>query len=1174
MERTRLLLKTTTVLAVILFVLALGSMQQIEARPTKYPYVPLITEISPFVDRETETYPWIEFYNPLEKPVDASKLKILINDRYEYSFPEHLPPVPPKGFILLQLDGKERREDRYRFERRTVVLHSPWDLSTVMKGKPGQTAIYRKPAESARTKLVGFVSWGAPGSRKSLTPERNRIWRKKWFVEIAQGSGDYDPAAIKNAKYIIGLYPGSTTTDPTDWVIYSRDEATPGKANIVPQPAMFTTSNGAVLSSNGIVAGWIPGKHARAFQFQMAKDRGFDNIIEDTRLEVPYYRPASVLPEGAYYYRVKMFDKEGRKSAWSKPMKIISKKMMWSGAPNAKEKILNHPVQHKRQSKDTKLLCLDGCASHLDGSTKDHWDNGHGPALLPWVDHGGKNCVRASISMMVSHYGKQLSQDRIAYFTEEERPGVGDGTPEGDLAHAMGMESNQADGGENTVALAWALGEVPEDYLDPTNKRFLNENETPSFAELMAWLDNNQPIMTRILMDEIFGIPLPPGYGHVRVMDGYRIDDAGEEWVRILDPSIVFQPQSGDEVGWQLFFIDPDKDEGKGWYNTAARTWVGPASAPNAREDEAGISIDSDGDGIMDFDEQVRFKTGRFDKDSDNDGVPDKEDIYGYVFDTDDSYHQRDADFDNDGLRKERDPDNDGDGCRDGAEDKNFNGKYEEASSETDDFHFDLNLTCANKPNHAIIVFDRSGSMLHPPSGPVKKYDEAASAAVLFLDTWLANSPPSGTKVGLVFYDNTAYFDTGAATNTTLETLNQNKRDHINAAFSLNRPGNGSTSIGAGLLKAMETQGFNTSSVPVTDHNRVVIVLTDGKENTDPRMDDAAVIQKRVEGQVDGYVLGIGNPVQIDMAKLNQLSDFLGHYPASVTNNLNNSDLQKFFLQVLAETQGLEFSVDPAEEIAIGQTKPHEVVISEGTEVVTFIVVWHMPDAALSITLNDPTGNPVQADMKKTNMLYCLSAKKTPTAGKWNIQISAKQTGTNTGIESVSYNLMVLEKNPQIRSRFDVNSGFYHTGRAILLTAKLSNNRMPVNNTRVRVKIKKPTIGMDDFIEETDIIETEPMQPAEKNVTRTALELKTILMAESNIRIPEAISELQLNDKGINGDQIRGDGIYSAYFNDTKIDGVYTFNFMLDAATGHQKKKLTREKTQTVWVFPLSTQHQ
>ena len=107
MNRIPVLLKTVTaVLAGILLSFSLGCLQQVEARPAKYPYVPLVTEISPFVHRET--YPWIEFYNPLEKPVDASKLMIVINDRYKYAFPNHLPLVPPKGFILLQLDGKGR----------------------------------------------------------------------------------------------------------------------------------------------------------------------------------------------------------------------------------------------------------------------------------------------------------------------------------------------------------------------------------------------------------------------------------------------------------------------------------------------------------------------------------------------------------------------------------------------------------------------------------------------------------------------------------------------------------------------------------------------------------------------------------------------------------------------------------------------------------------------------------------------------------------------------------------------------------------------------------------------------------------------------------------------------------------------------------------------------------
>ena len=1120
MKRTQIPAKVASaVFTSALLVLGLFCLQNAETRAdpprSKYPYLPMMTEISPFaVEGES---PWIEFHNPLEKPVNVSELKIVINDSFEYSFPKGLPPVPQNGFIILVLDGKGEEEEPYRYEGRTAVLHSPWDLTKVMKGKPGQIAVYRK-VSGKTIELVGFVSWGAPGSKKSLTPKRNRIWKSNWFVELAQGSGDYDPAGLKEADYSIGLYHGSKTTSLTDWAIYFGDEASPGRENVVPRPSLFIPPVGAMLRCGEIAVAWITNKYARAHRFQIAKDSEFGKIIEDKILKTPVYRQERVLPEGTYYYRVKTIDKAGRESAWSRIMKIISEKMLPNPGYECDDRVEENVlpgIDFKNMRKDTKLLCLDGCAS-------DSWDNAHGSTELNDDEHGSKNCVRASISMMVSYYGKSLSQDRIAYYTEEEGPAMMDG-PEGDLAHGESMTSTQAE----TEALEWAL-----------NAPVTLVQGSLSFSQLKSWLDNGHPVMFRSAL----GGP----FGHVRVIDGYGISSNNKECVHVLDPGL--------DARWTT--LDP--------FITAA--WVGPVSAPNAREDEASIWKDSDNDGIMDFDEQKRFFTGRFDKDSDNDDVPDKNDIREYVFDAAEIYSKRDADFEADGRRKEKDPDNDGDTYRDGCEDKNFNGKYD--TGETSNFNVDTGLACASKPTHAIIIFDRSGSMVHPPSDPVKKYEEAANAAVLFLDTWLVNNPPADTKVGLVFYDNTAYFDTSVTTDTTLETLSQGKRDKINVAFSSNLPDYGSTSIGAGLLKAMDTKGFNIASVPVTGQNRVVIVLTDGKENTNPRMDDAAVIQKRVDGQVDGYVLGIGDPVQIDAIKLDSLADILSHHPASLAKGLNNSELQKFFLQVLAETQELEFSVDPAGEIEPGQTKSHEVAVSEGTEIVTFIVVWHAPDVTLNFTLTDPLGRVVQADVKRTNTLYQLSAKNSPVSGSWTIAISAGQTGATAGPENIPYNLMVLEKNTRIQSHFDARAGFFDTGQPILLTATLSDDRRPVTNARVMVEIKKPTIGFGDFVANIDMREAEAFRSAEEDIRPTPLELKYMFMTEKRLRIPETKTLLELNDTGMNGDHIPGDGKYSAYFKDTRIDGIYTFKFRINATLGQERERITREETRSVLVTP------
>jgi hypothetical protein len=719
---------------------------------------------------------------------------------------------------------------------------------------------------------------------------------------------------------------------------------------------------------------------------------------------------------------------------------------------------------------------------------------------------------------MVSFYGKSLSQDRIAYFTEEENTGVGNGIPEGDLAHGIGMSYSSIDGGEETEALEWATDETTT---------FMDAN--PTFAQIQAWIDNSQPIMTR-----------KPG--HLRTMNGYRVDDAGTQWVHIMDP------WSGER--WETFTT---------WDGEAKGTWVGPVSAPNARNDETTVWSDSDNDGIMDFDEQIRFLTGRFDKDSDNDSVEDKNDIREYVFNAADAYNKRNADFDLDGNRKENDPDNDGDTFNDGCEDKNFNGKYEPALGETNNFAVDAAGACTEKPIHAIVVFDRSGSMVYPPSDPVKKYDRSAEAATLFLDTWLANDVPANTKVGLVFYDHTAYFSSDIGANTTLDLLNNDKRNNIVSAFATNRPNYGSTSIGGGISKAMDSQGFNTAVVPVDDQHRVMIVLTDGMENTPPYMDDSAVTSALSNNKVDGFVLGIGDELQIDADKLNDLADILNHPPASLAIDMDAFQLEKFFLQVLAQTQGMEFSTDPVEEISMGQTKTHIVRVSEGSKRVTFVIAWNEPNGKLAFTLKDPNGNAVAADVTKTHNRYQISVKRNPAAGLWSLIVTAS-AASSPAPAFVHYSLMALEKNIAIHSNFVVHAGQYITGAPLLLTADISKAKNVVSDAVVKVEVTKPRIGMGTFISNAQVLIPPDLPSVEKNTAITAADKKLMVMVRQKMSLPATTETIVLNDKGMDGDEIAGDGRYSAYFKNTSLDGIYSFRFIAATPAIKNVTALNREK--------------
>jgi hypothetical protein len=282
------------------------------------------------------------------------------------------------------------------------------------------------------------------------------------------------------------------------------------------------------------------------------------------------------------------------------------------------------------------MLCLDG--DPLTGNLA--WDSAH----TERGTHGNCYCVRASIAMMNSYYGGNLSQDRITY---EIFKG---GAPEGDLGHNVGVAPPPDPIETNT--LAWALGIAPATIPANAGK--------PAYITLKGYIDANRPIMTRIP-------------GHMRVIDGYfdfTIGATTWQFIHLLDP-------------W----------DGPKWVNYAddnmAHYWVGPAGAggaPGRRMNDADIALDTDGDGINNFDESNRFHTNPNNVDSDNDLVHDKQEIREYVFNSAGAYAWRNPDIDGDGLRKELDPDNDNGGLMDGCEDTNQNGILEPALGETDNF--------------------------------------------------------------------------------------------------------------------------------------------------------------------------------------------------------------------------------------------------------------------------------------------------------------------------------------------------------------------------------------------------------------------------------------------------------------------------------------------------------
>jgi len=289
-------------------------------------------------------------------------------------------------------------------------------------------------------------------------------------------------------------------------------------------------------------------------------------------------------------------------------------------------------ITPKLERKDTKMLCLEGCPLHGPNA----WDVEHENRST----HVSERCIRAAISIINSYFGGHLSQDRISYFVYEEY--FKDESPENDLGHGKGVvDLNLRD------VLSWALNGASIIRMGPNGKL--------GFDEIMYWINSNRPIVR------------DHGENHmITIIDGY---DTEGQMVHIIDPL------TGTES--KIFYDDLD----------VFVAWVPISDNITARSDEPTVWMDSDGDGIVDFDEINRFHTDPYNPDTDGDGIDDKTEIRSYTFLSDDTFDSRDTrkpDVDGDGLRAELDGDSDNDGYTDGSEDLNHNGKID--PGETDPF--------------------------------------------------------------------------------------------------------------------------------------------------------------------------------------------------------------------------------------------------------------------------------------------------------------------------------------------------------------------------------------------------------------------------------------------------------------------------------------------------------
>ncbi|MBI3960602.1 MAG: hypothetical protein HY328_17465, partial [Chloroflexi bacterium] len=560
-----------------------------------------------------------------------------------YTFPDGLPTLPPQTFVLVYFDGLGETANEYDLSDGVITLHTPSGMVNSF-GPVDQISLFSSAVHTTTT-LVDFVAYGDfPNGGAALAVEAGQ-WPPDTFTGPTTQSPGGDVLVTGGS---LGRYPLTKSGGAEEWTIYKPGESTPGAANRAPAPYFRTPFDGAITFAGEVAFGWSHVPDAASYQFQIAEEATFAAPTLNVAISDTVYTAVLTTTlelSRTYYFRAQSLQNDDSQSDWSVVNSVTVIPMPVEPSAVAASRVLN--VTPQLQHKDTRMMCLDG-----DPEFGIHrWDSAHeadgdlvvgNGAPRRGNPHGDWYCTRASISMIADFYGSKLSQDRISYYA------YGGGAPEGDLGHGIGLWPNQGctqGGGKNVMW--WAMN----------NGAGVCARGKPTFAQVKAWIDAGRPALFVENND-----------AHSVVLAGYWEFDL---WL----------------FSWQFAYrIDPWTNSA-GWisYNSwnVSEYHVPPAGvAP--RSDEASLSSDGDGDGIVDFDELFRFPTLFNNPDTDRDCVRDKQDVRSYVFDNLGNYSKRNPDWDGDGLRKEVDRDNDGDFWIDGDEDKNWNGKTVDAFGRRD----------------------------------------------------------------------------------------------------------------------------------------------------------------------------------------------------------------------------------------------------------------------------------------------------------------------------------------------------------------------------------------------------------------------------------------------------------------------------------------------------------
>jgi len=278
---------------------------------------------------------WVELANTSDEPVDVSGWVLLDGQTLNYSLPDKLPAVPPKGFVLVVFDGTGAAPSPFDKDVKAIVHTAPGLKGDVLGDRGGHLALY-SPGEygpqPGMTTMRSYLAWGlSPGTVLTHAIAAGR-WRRA--EDVPRGAVP-PPRGATPGRWMerggsIGLrvpLQQGRRLDCESWLTFASSEATPGKSNgaVRRSPRPNLPRDGSRLAEGQKTMLSCVGLDEKVtYQFQVCLDKDCTQVrVEARDLDEPYYILKALPPNSTSYWRVRAIYADGSASPWSVARSIV-----------------------------------------------------------------------------------------------------------------------------------------------------------------------------------------------------------------------------------------------------------------------------------------------------------------------------------------------------------------------------------------------------------------------------------------------------------------------------------------------------------------------------------------------------------------------------------------------------------------------------------------------------------------------------------------------------------------------------------------------------------------------------------------------------------------------------------------------------------------------------------